>query len=149
MEVQVDRAPVAIVALTEASRHKLVETLEGPLETYRKVILIPDLQEAPSLWVIPRDLQGILGLEITKNLLNPFAHVLKRFMDLAIVLVTEMGVITPPVGVNVYVVHGIAQDVPLEKIFKGVAPFILALLACIIILLAFPQIVMFLPGLMR
>ncbi len=70
------------------------------------------------------------------------------WFGVAIVLVTEMGVITPPVGVNVYVVHGIAKDVPLEVIFKGVAPFVLALLACVTILLAFPQIVLFLPGLM-
>ena len=71
------------------------------------------------------------------------------WFGVAIVLVTEMGVITPPVGVNVYVVHGIAKDVPLETIFKGVAPFLAALLICIGLLLAFPQIVLFLPGLMR
>jgi tripartite ATP-independent transporter DctM subunit len=70
------------------------------------------------------------------------------WFGVAIVLVTEMGVITPPVGVNVYVVHGIAKDVPLEVIFKGVAPFVLALLACVAIILLFPQIVLFLPGLM-
>jgi C4-dicarboxylate transporter DctM subunit len=70
------------------------------------------------------------------------------WFGVAIVLVTEMGVITPPVGVNVYVVHGIAKDIPLEVIFKGVAPFVLALFACVAILLAFPQIVLFLPGLM-
>jgi FlaA1/EpsC-like NDP-sugar epimerase len=54
------RTPVAIVAMTGASRHQLVETLEGPLEIYRRVIVVPDLLEAPSLWVVPRDLQGIL-----------------------------------------------------------------------------------------
>jgi Undecaprenyl-phosphate galactose phosphotransferase WbaP len=79
---------VAIVALTNVSRHRLIETLEGPLETYRRVIIVPDLKEAPSLWVVPRDLQGILGLEITKNLLNPFARIFKRFIDLALVLTT-------------------------------------------------------------
>jgi TRAP-type C4-dicarboxylate transport system permease large subunit len=47
------------------------------------------------------------------------------------------------------VVHGIAKDIPLETIFKGVAPFILALLACVGILLAFPQIALYLPGLMQ
>lgn len=71
------------------------------------------------------------------------------WFGVVVVLVTEMGVITPPVGVNVYVVHGIAKDVPLETIFKGVAPFILALLACTGILLAFPQIALYLPGLIR
>ncbi len=83
------RTPVAIVSMGNASRRTLIETLEGPLEVYRRVILIPDLMEAPSLWVTPRDMQGILGLEITKNLLNPFARAFKRFIDLAVVLMAS------------------------------------------------------------
>lgn len=66
-----------------------------------------------------------------------------------IVLVTEMGVITPPVGVNVYVVHGVAKDVPLETIFRGVLPMLLAMLVCNLLLILFPQIALFLPGLMK
>ena len=66
-----------------------------------------------------------------------------------IVLVTEMGVITPPVGVNVYVVHGVAKDVPLETIFRGAFPMLLALLVCIMLLILFPRIALFLPGLMQ
>ncbi|MCG6894720.1 MAG: TRAP transporter large permease [Desulfobacteraceae bacterium] len=65
-----------------------------------------------------------------------------------IVLITEMGVITPPVGVNVYVVYGVVKDVPLETIFKGVLPMLLALLLCNLLLLIFPQIALFLPSLM-
>ena len=64
-----------------------------------------------------------------------------------IVLVTEMGVITPPVGVNVYVIKGIAEDVPLETIFKGIIPFLIALIVTIGILMGFPQIATFLPSL--
>lgn len=82
------RTPVAIMALGNSSRHQVVEVLEGPLEIYRRVILIPDLVEAPSLWVTPRDLQGILGLEITRNLLNPAARWVKRFTDLAFAYAT-------------------------------------------------------------
>ncbi len=66
-----------------------------------------------------------------------------------IVLITEMGVITPPVGVNVYVVSGVAKDVPLEVIFKGILPLLGALIVCNIILIIFPQIALFLPSLMR
>ncbi|OGP90689.1 MAG: C4-dicarboxylate ABC transporter permease [Deltaproteobacteria bacterium RBG_16_48_10] len=62
-----------------------------------------------------------------------------------IVLVGEMGVITPPVGVNVYVIKGIASDVPLERIFKGIFPFLVALIIVTIVLLIFPQIATFLP----
>jgi TRAP-type C4-dicarboxylate transport system permease large subunit len=65
-----------------------------------------------------------------------------------IVMVTQIGVITPPVGVNVYVVNSVAQDVPLEVIFKGVIPFIIALLIGTLFLIPFPQIALFLPGLM-
>jgi tripartite ATP-independent transporter DctM subunit len=68
------------------------------------------------------------------------------WFGVVIVLVTELGVITPPVGINVYVVSGIAQDVPLEKIFKGAFPFVLTLLTYLIIMLFFPQIALFLPS---
>jgi tripartite ATP-independent transporter DctM subunit len=71
------------------------------------------------------------------------------WFGVVIVLITEMGVITPPVGVNVYVVYGVAKDVPLEDIFRGVFPMLAALLLCNLILLLFPQIALFLPGLMR
>jgi tripartite ATP-independent transporter DctM subunit len=63
-----------------------------------------------------------------------------------IVLVAEMGVITPPVGVNVFVIKGIAPDVPLETIFKGIFPFLAALIIVTIILIVFPQIATFLPS---
>ena len=70
-----------------------------------------------------------------------------------IVMVTEMGVITPPVGINVYVVYGVAKavlekEIPLEKIFKGITPFLVAVIAGIFILMLFPSIILFLPRLM-
>ena len=71
------------------------------------------------------------------------------WFGVVIVLVTEMGVITPPVGINVYVVHGIAKDIPLHTIFRGVFPYLLALLVCTGILLIFPQLALFLPGLIK
>ncbi len=66
-----------------------------------------------------------------------------------IVLITQIGVITPPVGINVYVVSGVAHDVPLHVIFKGVFPFLIALILGSLVLIPFPQIALFLPGLMR
>ena len=66
-----------------------------------------------------------------------------------IVLITQIGVITPPVGINVYVVGSVAKDVPLHRIFKGVLPLMLALILGILILIPFPQITLFLPGLMK
>jgi len=68
------------------------------------------------------------------------------WFGVVIVLVTELGVITPPVGINVYVVSGIARDVPLEIIFKGAFPFVLTLVTYLIIMIIFPQIALFLPS---
>ncbi|MDJ0831570.1 MAG: TRAP transporter large permease [Desulfobacterales bacterium] len=69
-----------------------------------------------------------------------------------IVLVTQMGVITPPVGINVYVVYGVSQSVtggvPLEAIFKGIVPFLIAVIAGTILMAIFPQIILLLPTLM-
>lgn len=65
-----------------------------------------------------------------------------------IVLVSGMGVITPPVGMNVYIIKGVAKDVPLEVIFKGIWPFLYAIIICIGLIMAFPQIALFLPSLM-
>ncbi|MBW2137576.1 MAG: TRAP transporter large permease subunit, partial [Deltaproteobacteria bacterium] len=64
-----------------------------------------------------------------------------------VVLTGEMGVISPPVGVNVFVIKGIAKDVPLEIIFRGIMPFLAALIIFTIILTIFPEIATFLPGL--
>ncbi len=66
-----------------------------------------------------------------------------------IVLVTEIAMITPPIGMNVYVIGGIVKDVPMEVIFKGILPFVVVEIAFVIFLIAFPQVALFLPGVMR
>lgn len=65
------------------------------------------------------------------------------------VLVSEMGVITPPVGMNVYVLRGVAPDVPLDVIFKGVYPYLLMMIICAILVILFPSIALFLPEMMK
>lgn len=71
------------------------------------------------------------------------------WFGVVIVMVTQIGVLTPPVGVNVYVVSSVADGVPLETIFKGVLPLLAALLVATLLLIPFPQMALFLPGLMR
>ncbi|HPJ96176.1 MAG TPA: TRAP transporter large permease [Syntrophales bacterium] len=66
-----------------------------------------------------------------------------------IVLVAEIGVITPPVGINVYVVAGVARDVPLHVIFKGTIWMLMALLTAVALIMFFPQIALFLPSMMK
>lgn len=60
-------------------------------------------------------------------------------------LVMEMSLITPPVGINVFIISGIAKEVPMFTIFRGVIPFWLAMLVCIILLIVFPQLALWLP----
>lgn len=59
----------------------------------------------------------------------------------------EMGQITPPIGINVFVIHGVAKDmqVPMSKIFKGIIPFIVVEVIVIFLLTLFPEIVLLLP----
>ena len=64
-----------------------------------------------------------------------------------IVLVSEMGVITPPVGINVYIIKGVAPDVPMGKIFRGALLFLLAMLILAALLLFVPITATWLPSL--
>ncbi len=63
-----------------------------------------------------------------------------------IVLVTQMGVITPPVGVNVYVVSGMERSIPLQTVFRGAMPFLVALIVGSLLLVLFPWLATWLPG---
>jgi len=65
-----------------------------------------------------------------------------------VVLTLEMGLISPPVGINVFIVKSVAPKVSLADIFRGVAPFWLAMFVTLIILIAFPQISLVLPNTM-
>jgi tripartite ATP-independent transporter DctM subunit len=65
-----------------------------------------------------------------------------------ITVVTTLGAITPPVGVNLFIVASMAHDVPMTDAFKGVAYFVAAYVVCVALMLAVPQLVTFLPSLM-
>jgi tripartite ATP-independent transporter DctM subunit len=69
--------------------------------------------------------------------------------SIIITMVTTMGAITPPVGVNIYVVKALAPEINLGTIFKSASYFLLACIVCMIILIIFPQIVLIIPNLAR
>ena len=71
------------------------------------------------------------------------------WFGVTITVVTTLGAVTPPVGATTYVVGGMAKDVPLGEVFKGVAYFLPAYLICVIILMLFPGLVTFLPSLIH
>jgi TRAP-type C4-dicarboxylate transport system permease large subunit len=64
------------------------------------------------------------------------------------VIVMEMALITPPVGMNVFSIAGVAGDIPLYTIFRGIFPFLIAMVLLVAILIAIPQFATFLPNLM-
>ncbi len=96
-------------------------------------------------------LEGLAMLVLTLPIVYPLILELGLspiWFGVVVVIVLEMGLISPPVGVNVFVVRGIAPDVPMGTIFRGIWPFWFAMAACLAILVAFPDIALFLPDTM-
>lgn len=71
------------------------------------------------------------------------------WFGVVMVLVTQIGTITPPVGVCAYVVSGIERSVPLHTVFRGSLPFVIALILVSALLVAFPKLVLLLPSLVQ
>jgi tripartite ATP-independent transporter DctM subunit len=67
------------------------------------------------------------------------------WFGIIVVMVVELGLITPPIGMNVFVIKGIAKDVPLEQIFAGVLPFVIAQVVAIAFVVIFPELALWLP----
>lgn len=93
-------------------------------------------------------LEGFAILVLTLPFVQPM--VMQAGFDMVwfgvlMVIVLEMGLISPPVGVNVFVVKGIAPDVPMRTIFRGIIPFWLAMFVVLIVLVAFPALATLLP----
>jgi TRAP-type C4-dicarboxylate transport system permease large subunit len=64
------------------------------------------------------------------------------------VVVIELGMIIPPIGVIVFLLHGLAREIPMRTIYRGVAPFIFADLVLLALLAVFPAIALWLPRLL-
>lgn len=62
------------------------------------------------------------------------------------VIVMEMGMITPPIGMNVFTMASLAPDISMGAIFKGVMPFFIGMCVCVLLIILFPQLALWLPG---
>ena len=71
------------------------------------------------------------------------------WFGVVMVIMMEMGLITPPIGINVFIIAGVAKDIPMSTVFKGIAVFVLAMALLIIILAIFPDIALILPNSMK
>ena len=90
------------------------------------------------------------GITLTLPIIYPTITALgfdPIWFGVLMVLVMEMGLVTPPVGLNVFVLAGVT-DVPLSTIFRGVLPFVAAMIICVIIITLFPEIALFIPSMM-
>ncbi len=93
-------------------------------------------------------MEGFAILVLTVPLILPIIEPLGIdliWFGVLTVIALEMGLISPPVGINVFVVKGIARDVPLGTIFRGIWPFWFAMLATLVLILLVPRIALFLP----
>ncbi|MEM9104366.1 MAG: TRAP transporter large permease [Pseudomonadota bacterium] len=94
-------------------------------------------------------LDGLAMLVVTIPIYYPVVVALgfdPIWFGVVAVIVIEMGMITPPVGLNVFVVRGVAGDVPLATIFAGVIPFLLAMIATLLLIILVPAIALFIPN---
>jgi tripartite ATP-independent transporter DctM subunit len=94
-------------------------------------------------------LEGFSMLVLTLPIVIPIVEALGYdliWFGVLMVIVLEMGLISPPVGINVFVVKGLVPDVPLSTVFAGIMPFWIAMGICLIIIILFPQIALFLPN---
>ena len=76
-----NKSPVAIILQGSISNKKYLQIIDGPASCYHRVVIIPEIISLGSLWVSPIDFQGTLGLEVTKNLLDPASKLMKIFLD--------------------------------------------------------------------
>ena len=84
-ELVMPHAPVAILVMPDAGPERIRRILEGPLDHYRSTLIIPASFEVPLAWAYPRELGGMLGLEVKRNLSSPHSQMLKRAFDLLLV----------------------------------------------------------------
>ena len=126
---------------------KIAQGLAG-LDVPRVVILIMIL----SVYIILGTwMEGFSMLVLTLPIVFPVIKALGYdpiWFGVIMVIVLEMGLIDPPVGINVFIVKGLVPDVPMSEIFAGIVPFWFAMMLCIAILIAFPEIALFIPNTM-
>lgn len=91
------------------------------------------------------------AIAVTVPILHPVILALgfnPIWYGVVIVLVMEMGMVTPPIGMNVFILSGVTE-IPSAVIFKGIWPFVLAMIACVVVITIFPQIALFIPSMMK
>jgi TRAP-type C4-dicarboxylate transport system permease large subunit len=90
----------------------------------------------------------IVGMDWQGSLSGDFIKLAPIWFGILMVRAQETALITPPLGMNIYVVKGLRSDIALGTVFKGVLPFLIADIPHIALLVAFPILTLYLPSLM-
>lgn len=102
----------------------------------------------PFFWPVLVDLNGGLYAGAEGSGFGMSTEDLKVWFGILALIVVELGLITPPVGMNVFVISALAEDTPMSETFRGVMPFFLAELLRVALILSFPMVALWLPGLL-
>jgi C4-dicarboxylate transporter, DctM subunit len=132
---------VSVTGLTDAVGNAIVGLGLGPIGTMLLVALF--------LLLIGSVLDGLALMLLTTPILLPLVTDLGLspiWFGIFLVRAMEIGFVHPPMGMNLYVIQGVASDVPLGRIFKGVLPFLAADLIHLVLLIVFPVIALGLPN---
>jgi C4-dicarboxylate transporter DctM subunit len=89
----------------------------------------------------------VLTLPIFLPVLSSLGFDLVWF-GIVFVIMGEMAMVTPPIGMNVFIISGMVPEVPMYSVFRGIFPFVLAMVVCVSLLIIFPQLALFLPNTM-
>ncbi len=103
----------------------------------------------PFFWPVLVELNGGLYMPAEGSGFGMSTEELKIWFGILALIVVELGLITPPVGMNVFVISALAKDIPMIETFKGVLPFFGAEIVRVTILFAFPAITLWLPSLLN
>jgi len=124
-----------------------LSSIVGTLDYSPYIILIMILLV---LFLLGMFLEGIAIMVLTLPIIYPLIIQLGfdgLWFGVIMIMMINIGVLTPPLGLSVFIISSIVKEVPIEKIFKGVIPVIVTMVLFIIILIIFPEIVTFLPSL--
>jgi tripartite ATP-independent transporter DctM subunit len=103
----------------------------------------------PFFWPVLVEINGGLYMPAEGSGFGMSTDDLKIWFGILALIVVELGLITPPVGMNVFVISALAKDTPMAETFKGVMPFFFAELLRVGLLLAFPIMTLWLPRLLN
>ncbi|MCW0233454.1 MAG: TRAP transporter large permease subunit [Ferrovibrio sp.] len=134
---------IAISGLTQQIASLVAELKLGPYELIGAILLF--------YVVIGMFMNALPALVLTVPLFYPLAMNAgfdPVWFGVLVVIMVELGVVTPPIGVNVFAIASMTSDVSMYDIFRGVFPFWIAYFALILLIIAFPQIALLLPSLM-